>query len=70
MMGLAGAGVSIWKLSWADVSRGLHGHGAHHTMVLMALTMASGLLAPLVSPLSQGLFAGALLSICIPLALL
>ena len=27
-------------------------------MVLMALTIASGLLAPLVSPLSQGLFAG------------
>lgn len=49
----------MWACLGLDVSRGgFHSHGAHHTMVLMALTTASGLLAPLVSPLSQGLFAG------------
>ena len=58
MMGLAGECIHV-GLSWAGcVTGGFHSHGAHHTMVLMALTTASGLLAPLVSPLSQGLFAG------------
>lgn len=57
-MGLAGECIHVACLG-LDVSRGgFHSHGAHHTMVLMALTTASGLLAPLVFPLSQGLFAG------------
>lgn len=58
MMGLAGECIHV-GLSWAGCAAGgFHSHDAHHSMIFMALITASGLLAPLVSPLSQALFAG------------
>lgn len=58
MTGLAGECFPVACLGLAGQQWGFHSHCAYHTVVLMALTIASGVLAQLVSPLPQGLLPG------------